>query len=77
MKSVVTISRYWNNPKITTSISSEGISLQTDLTDFIEALILELGPVTWVITDKQFRDRLDKAVTTVIEKIKEESIKVV
>jgi hypothetical protein len=77
MKSIVTISKYWDNPTILTSISAQGISLQIDLVDFIEALIAEVGSVTWVITDKQFRVRLEAACKTVIEGIKEESIKIV
>jgi hypothetical protein len=76
-KSVLTISRHWSHPQIITSISIEGISLQTDLNSFIDALITEIGPVTWVVTDKQFKDRLNTALITVLEKIKEESIKVV
>jgi len=77
MKTVVTISRYWNSPAITTSISQEGISLQTDMADFLTALVKEMGSVTWVVTNTQFREKLDNAVRAVIEKIKEESIKVV
>jgi hypothetical protein len=77
MKAVVTISRHWDNPKIMTTLSTEGISLQTDLVDFIEALAQEIGPITWVFTDKKFREKLNQAVITVTEKIKEESIKAI
>lgn len=77
MKAVITISRYWDNPKIFTTISEDGINLQTDLDDFITALIQEIGSVTWVVTSPQFKKRVDKAVSTTLSKIKEESIKVV
>ena len=77
MKSVITISRYWDKPEILTTLSTEGISLQTNLVDFIEALVQEIGSVTWVFTDKKFREKLDQAVIVVTEKIKEETIKVV
>jgi len=77
MKSVITISRYWDKPEILTTLSTEGISLQTNLVDFIEALVQEIGSVTWVFTDKKFREKLDQAVIEVTEKIKEESIKVI
>ena len=77
MKSVVTISRKWNNPKILTTISSEGISLQMDMDDFVTALKQEVGKVTWVFTQKEFEKRIDAAVETVLYGIKEESIKVV
>lgn len=75
-KSVITISRHWDNPEIMTTLSMEGIALQIDLPDFMEALIRELGPITWVWTDKQFRGKMDVAVKEVLEKIKQESIKV-
>ena len=73
----ITISRYWNNPKISTTISMEGIALQSDLDDFVEAIIREIGPITWIVTEKQFREKVSTAVHKVTEMIKEESIKVV
>lgn len=77
MKTVVTVSRKWNMPQITTVISGEGISLETDLDDFCEALVQELGPVTWVFTDKKFRIKFDAAVERVLQGIKDESQKAV
>lgn len=77
MKSEVTISRHWSHPKIHVTVSTEGISLQISIEDFISALIKEIGPVTWVVTSLQFRKRVDEAVIVVLEKMKEESSKVV
>jgi len=77
MNAVVTISRYWNNPKITTCVSGAGISVEIGLEDFLEGLAREMGPVAWVVTDRQFRGRLAKAAEVVVEKAKEETIKVV
>jgi hypothetical protein len=77
MKSIITISRYWNNPQIMTTISTEGISLKMDIGDFTKALKMEIGKVTWVFTQKEFEKRLNEAVRITLEKIKEESIKAV
>ena len=77
MKTVVTISRYWTNPKITTSISREGITMQMDMDDFVAALKKEIGSVTMIFTQKGIESKIDTAVTSVLEKIKEESVKVV
>jgi hypothetical protein len=115
MKSVVTISRYWNSPKITTSVSKESISLSMDMEDFISALKTEIGfspviegepqeilaklkaevgSVTWVFKDETFENQLtaafnkvvkeskidtqvETAIMSVLEKVKEESIKVI
>lgn len=73
--SKVTISRYWNNPKISTIVTTEGISLTIELEDFITALKEEIGSVSTTFTKKSFSQQLDNAVITVLEKIKEESIK--
>ena len=76
-KTVVTVSRYWNNPKITTTVSNEGIFLQMDMDDFIKTLKTEVGAVTWVFTKAEFEKRIDDAVLKIISGVKEESIKVV
>lgn len=74
---IVTISRYWNNPEIATIITSEDISLSITLKDFLLALKLELGSVAWIFTKNTFNDKFDKAVTTVLERVKEESVKAI
>jgi hypothetical protein len=76
-KSIVTVSRHWNNPEILTNITDESISLSIHLSDFISALKEEIGSVTTTITQKSFSDKMDKAVVGVIERIKEESAKVI
>jgi len=69
MNSVITVSRYWNNPKITTSVSAEGISISMDMEDFKNILNQEIG---YVMT----KSKLDKSVEMILERMKEESIKV-
>lgn len=76
-KSVVTISRNWNNPKITTTITGEHISIQMSIEDFVTALKAEIGSVTWVMTKAGFEARLDAAVATVLQGMKDETVKVV
>lgn len=46
MPSVVTISRMWNNPHIKTTISTDSISLEISLDDYLDALIAEIGSIT-------------------------------
>lgn len=76
-KSVVTVSRKWNNPKIHTVINADGISLSIDLDDFIAALIKEIGSVALTMTKAQFEKQIKKACENVIQGVKEESVKVV
>jgi hypothetical protein len=77
MKTVLTISRKWHMPQIETTLAHDGIELKTNLDNFIEALVQELGPVRWVFTDQTFRIKLDAAIERVLQGIKEESAKVV
>jgi hypothetical protein len=76
-RSVVTITRQWHAPQITTRITNEEISVSVALPDFLEALTRELGPVTWVFTDRAFKVKFDAAVERVLQGIKDETAKVV
>lgn len=77
MKTILTISRKWHSPQITTTLSNEAISLSCDLDDFFMAVQEELGSVRWVFSDATFKVKFDAAVERVIQGIKDESAKVV
>ena len=74
-KTKVTISRYWDNPTITTVVTNESISLSIDINDFISFLKKEIGSIALTFSNKSFEEKIDNAVATVLEKIKEESAK--
>ena len=76
MKTIITVSRKWNNPHIKTTITNEEISLQMDMDDFKSALKIEIGSVTWTFKKETFNKMLDEAIMRVISGIKEESTKV-
>ena len=77
MKDILTISRKWHNPQIRTTVGLDGIAIEIELADFIEALHKEIGTVSWVFQDKTFKLRFDAAVERVLKGIKEETIKVI
>jgi hypothetical protein len=77
MESIVTISRYWSNPQIQTTVTEESIKLNISLDDFIAAIKQDIESVTWTFKQATFEKQLDEAVSSVLEKIKEESIKAV
>jgi len=73
----VTISRYWNNPKITTVVSNDDISITMDIEDFISALTIEMddyaedfinkiksgiGPIMWTFKQDTLNKQIDNAV---------------
>ena len=68
MPSYVTVSRHWDNPQILSNITIEGIAIGMEIKDFTKALKIEMG-----LTD----DAMDRAVVRVLEKMKEESSKVI
>ena len=76
-KVCITVSRYWNNPQIMTVLWKDGISLTMNLDDFVKALKEEVGSITWVFRKSTFEEMMDTAIKSIVEKIKEESVKVV
>lgn len=75
MKSVVTVSRRWDHPKILTVVDVEGISMRMSLADFIEAMKAEMsmedyvsaikeaiGPVRWTFRDQTWESQFMAAV---------------
>lgn len=76
-KKVVTISRLWNNPHITTTINIEGIELEISLEDYLTALIKEIGSITFVVSNDKFSNKVRVASNKVLEGMKLESSKVV
>ena len=77
MKTIVTISKKWNNPQISIMIGVEGIELKMSMDDFREALKQEVGSITWTFKKATFESALDAAIIRVLSGIKEESAKVV
>lgn len=75
-KTVVTISRYWKNPKIMTVIWNDGISLSISLEDFVSAVKAEMPRVATILKQATLEQKMDEAIDRVLEKIKEESLKV-
>jgi len=72
----VTISRYWRRPHIEVEVTTKKLELRMAMTDFRAALVEELGaPWSWM-TKKQLDAKLQTAIDKVVEKVKQESAKV-
>ena len=76
-KTIITVSRLWNNPEIKTTISDSGIGLEMNINDFTTAMLEEIGSVTTVLTKAQFKKKFEQAVVNVISGVKQESAKIV
>jgi hypothetical protein len=77
MKTKVTISRYWHEPLIRTAITLEEIEISMDLEDFVKALKVELGGIWKVVRQSSFEKLLDEKIALILERVKEESAKVI
>ena len=51
--------------------------MQIDMDDFISAFKKEIGSVTMIFTQKGIESKIDNAIVTLLEKVKEETVKVV
>lgn len=75
-RTAVVISRHWGNPEIRITVNQEKIELLTNINDFVDAVLTEIGSPVLLMTKKQLRRRANNAVLVAIEKIKEASAKV-
>jgi hypothetical protein len=73
----VTISRHWHEPKIHTVVSGEGIAMALLLDDYVKALTLELYAEGRWWSREQLEQKVQQAAKRVLDRIKEESAKVV
>lgn len=90
-KAFITVSRHWNNPRIYSKLEfsppdyhpnggnlDEGsINLAIELDDFINALCTEIGSVTFVLTQAQLKKKVLEATARTIDKVKQESSKII
>lgn len=76
-KVAVTISRHWNSPEIHSAISGDGIAIAIAWDAAVDALADELVSGGRWITESQCREKMRDAAKRFINKVKEESAKVV
>lgn len=76
MKKQVVVSRKWDNPNIEVSVCDIEIGIRISLDDFINALAIEVGNPTFVMTVNGLKSRLIEASVQVIEGMKIETAKV-
>lgn len=72
-KSIVTVSRLWNNPKILVQVTNEGIALTLMLDEFLNAMAAEMGNPTFLVTKAQLLAKMQAAASVVESGVKESS----
>lgn len=72
-KTVVFVSRLWENPEIKIEVTDKAIGLSVNLEDFLVALGKEVGNPTFLITQQMLAGKLKSAAATVVQQMKAES----
>lgn len=57
-------------PVIPVYVQGDEAEICMSLDDFMAELLREIGPVTWIFTEKTFRDKAEKAIDSVVLNIK-------
>ena len=55
-------------------VSQNEVGIRIKLDDFIEDLLDEIGSVTWQVSNKNFRDKVKDAASTVMSSYKAETV---
>lgn len=75
MKTKIVTSRQWNNPNINTFVSEDEVGASMDLTDFITALLHELGDPQ-KIKEQDLRSKVEIAAQAIIHEMKSKVVNV-
>lgn len=77
-KHVVTVSRQWKDSeiKVELKVDNDGISITIPLSEFVVALVEEAKSPLLMMTKTHLKKRLFLSTQTIIEKMKDESAKV-
>ena len=75
-KSVVTVSRKWNEPNIIVWVNNEGIGMGMKMDDYLVALSEEVGSPTFLLTKAQMLQKMREASPKVEAEMKDATLKV-
>lgn len=75
-KRAVIVSRRWDHPAISVSVTVDGISIAMSLDKFVDSLGEEMGSPAALFTRAAFRERLKAAADAVVVEMKNTSVAV-
>lgn len=70
MKTKLITSRKWKNPGIEAFVSDEEIGARIDITDFIDALVEEVGNPATLMTKAGLKAKLEAASLSVLKELR-------
>lgn len=75
-KSVVTVSRKWNEPNIIVWVNNEGIGMGMKLDDYLVALSEEIGNPLLLLTKAQMLQKMRDVTSIVESEMKDATLKI-
>ena len=75
-RTIVVVSRKWDNPSISITVTNEGLGISMSLDDFVNALASESGNPTLLVTRTQLLTRLKTSALTVVSVMKQATVQV-
>lgn len=76
MKTVITVSRKWNNPTIAAFVDTHEVGATMYLDEFIDSLLEEIGSPTFIMTKAQLASKVKTAATTIVDEMKRATVNV-
>jgi hypothetical protein len=76
-KSVYVVAREWNNPQIHVFVSNEVIGMKMPLSDYLDALVEQIGNPALIMTQNQLKTKLQVAAAEVEATVKKYSTAVI
>ncbi len=73
VKTLVHVSRHWDNPAINVRVYREGIEIEISLDDFCSAIVDEIGHPAFTFSREKLRASVLDAVDIVLDKVKQSS----
>lgn len=69
----VVVSRHWNRPEIRVTLNEGRIELVASISDFMQAVVAEMGSPALLLTRSQLERAVARATIAALEKVKQAS----
>lgn len=70
----IVVSRKWNSPNIELFLDSDEIGIKISVVDFLDALVIEVGNPTLLVTKNALRLKLEDATNKIVAEMKNQTV---
>lgn len=75
-KETLIVSRQWNSPTIRVFMNQKEVGAEMDIKEFLEALVVNVGNPTLLVTKTQMLNKLNEATEAIVIEMKRATIHV-